>query len=480
MPNSSSAAGGLKRNEVFWHESNRSHGPFPGERQNVTRRKRWIVGSIVVAAVASGVGFNLEHLERVYIAARVYRSHIFTPPPPAPGESWLRRAWYGAEFYRDFSRIPIDRQRRLKRFNPELRPLIDEIDRRQAAGDGMQYSMHIYREIRWLLNFTPRDGETRTKIDELRRSLSEPEMQKLATQQQSSDGSWGLGIDAWYLRLYYSVDEGEGEGDGSAPQYPLRFLDRINSPEKLTAQLDSALYDDFTKTGEFKREELDETFSALARLLFGHKHTGYPFDPGLEDALRAFVAKWQNPATGCFGQWLVDRHGRVWKMDDTGITFHVVSDLHGHVNRLDAIAKRLLQLDGLNFPAGPRLNGHYENHLNWDLVIVFRYAWPTLDEPARGQVRAGISHMLDWCLKHSLQPDGSFKTSDLDDTVGDAYYYGVSFLHDSGFFSPQDRFWTDQEFPQACAIRQRIQAKLVSIGLSDGKIREAYETLNEP
>jgi hypothetical protein len=118
--------------------------------------------------------------------------------------------------------------------------------------------------------------------------------------------------------------------------------------------------------------------------------------------------------------------------------------------------------------------------LNWDMVIVFRYAWPSLDEATRAQVRAEISRMLDWCLKNSLQPDGSFKVSDLDDTVGDAYFYAVSFLHDSGFFSPQDRFWTTQDFPQANAIRQRIKAKLESIGFSDPKIRDAYETLNEP
>jgi hypothetical protein len=458
---------------------NWSPDPLSSERCRVTRRKHRLVWTVVVVVVALGAGFNVERLERVYIAARVYRAHVFTPPPPVAGESPLRRAWYDAEFYWDFSEIPIARLKRLKALNPELRPLIQEIDRRQAAGEGMEYSMHIYREIRWLLNFTPRVKETRAKIEELRRSLNEPEMQKLATQQQSSDGSWGLGIDSWYLRLYYSVDE--GVSGGSAPQYPLKFLDRVNSPEKLTAQLDSALYDDFTKTGEFKREELDETFSAVARLLFKSKGPQpYTLDPGLKDALRAFVAKWQNPATGCFGQWMVDRHGRVWKMDDTGMTFHVVSDLHGQVNRLDAITNRLLQLEGLNYPAGPRMNGHYENHLNWDMVIVFRYAWPTLDEPTRAQVRAEISRMLGWCLENSLQPDGSFKTSDLDDTVGDAYYYGVSFLHDSGFFSPRDRFWTTQDFPQAQAIRQRIQAKLQSIGLSDGKIKDAYQTLNEP
>jgi hypothetical protein len=237
------------------------------------------------------------------------------------------------------------------------------------------------------------------------------------------------------------------------------------------------LLDDFTKTGVFNREELDETFSAVARLLFGHKRTGYAFHPQLGDALRAFVIRWQNPATGCWGQWLVDRQGRIWKMDDVGITFHVVSDLHGDVEHKDLIAKRLLQLDDVNFPAGIRFNGHYENHLNWDAVKIFRLAWPTLDEPTRQQARAEIARMLDWCLTQSLQPDGSFKVSDLDDTVGDAYSYGVSFLRETGYFRREDRFWTDQDFPQSGSVRDRIEAKLKSIGLSDPGIKGAYDDL---
>jgi hypothetical protein len=157
-------------------------------------------------------------------------------------------------------------------------------------------------------------------------------------------------------------------------------LDRINSPEKLNAHLDSVLHKDITQTGTFNRE-LDETFSALARLLFGHKQIGYTFDPQLKESLRTFVLRWQNPATGCWGQWLVDRQGRIWKMDDTAMTFHVVSDLHGDVPHLDQIARRVLQLDNVNFPAGIRFNGRYENHLNWDIVKILRAAWPTLDEP---------------------------------------------------------------------------------------------------
>jgi len=336
--------------------------------------------------------------------------------------------------------------------------------------------MHIYREIRWRLNFTPDIETTRARISDLRQSLAQPAQQKLAAEQQASDGSWGLGFSVWYLKLYYSVEDGL-DNRSTDPQYPLVFLDQINSPETLTNHLDSVLHNDFTKTGVLNREELDETFSALARLLFGNKRTGYAFHPQLKDALREFVARWQNPATGCWGQWMVDRQGRLWKMDDMAMTFHVVSDLHGQVEHLDLIAKRVLQLDAIDLPAGIRFEGHYENHLNWDVVKIFRSAWPTLNAATREQVRGEISRMVDWCLANSYEPDGSFKVSDLDDTLGDAYRYGVSFLKDAGYFRSQDRFWTDQDFTEAKTIRDHIETRLKTIGLNDPGLKDAYDAL---
>jgi hypothetical protein len=439
------------------------------------RHKRWLILLMGVLVLVLGVYLSRERLKCAVIADRIYHAHTFTPPPLSPGESRWRRFRADARFYWDLAELWVARERRLKQLNPELRPLVKEIERHQAAGEGMQYSMHIYREIRWRLNFTSDVQATRASIADLRQSLAQPAQQKLAAQQQASDGSWGLGLTVWYLKLYYSVEDGLHGGN---PQYPLSFLDRINSPEKLTAQLDSDLHDDFTKTGVFNREELDETFSALARLLFGTRRTGYSFHPQLQDALREFVERWQNPATGCWGQWMVDRLGRIWKMDDMAMTFHVVSDFHGQVKHLDLIAKRVLQLDSANFPAGIRFNGHYENHLNWDVVKIFRVAWPNLDAATRQEVRAEISRMLDWCLANSYQPDGSFKVSDLDDTLGDAYSYGVSFLEETGYFRRQGRFWTDQDFPEAKAVHDRIEARLKAIGLNDPGLKDAYETLH--
>ena len=441
------------------------------------RVRRWILVVAVLLFIASSLAYiSRRDLKRAFVAVAIAHSHVFTAPPPQPGESWWHRDREAAEFYWDFSEIPIARQQRLDLLNPLLRPLVAEINRRQSAGQDMHYSMHIYREVRWRLNFTPDVARTRAEIDQLRRSLEDASDQQLAKQQQKSDGSWGLGIDAWYLRLYYSVED--VRACNAPAKYPLLFLDRINSPEKRNAQLDADLHDNFGLTGIFNREETDETFSAVARLLFASAPTNcFTFDPELRNTLIAFVGRWQNPATGCWGQWLVDRQGRIWKMDDMAMTFHVISDLRGAVDHKDLIARRMLQLDRVNFPAGILFDGHYENHLNCDAVKILRLAWPTLDTATQRKAREEIARMLHWCLTQSYQPDGSFKVSELDDTPADAFRYGIWFLAETGYFQPKNRFWTSEDFPDAGAVRERIETRLRTIGLSDPAMREAYDTL---
>ncbi|HTS43947.1 MAG TPA: hypothetical protein VMH01_06085, partial [Puia sp.] len=250
------------------------------------RLKHWRTILIAVLLLIL-IGFIYrEQLRRVAIAIVIYRGHAFTTPSKIANESWEPRFWDKAAFYWDLSALRVAREKRLNQFNPSLKPLIKEVNQRQSAGEAMLYSMHIFREIRWLLNFTPDTATTRLRIEDLRQSISEPEAQQLASAQQSSDGSWGYGINVWYLKLYYSVDHLE---DSLQPQYPLGFLDRINSPEKLKSRLDSVLYNDFTKTGIFNREELDETFSAIARLLNESKLKVYVFHPQLDSALSDYV-----------------------------------------------------------------------------------------------------------------------------------------------------------------------------------------------
>ena len=85
--------------------------------------------------------------------------------------------------------------------------------------------------------------------------------------------------------------------------------------------------------------------------------------------------------------------------------------------------------------------------------------------------------MVEWCLSESYQPDGSFKVSELDDTVGDSYMYGVAFLKDAGYFRRNQRFWTSQDFREPRTVHDRIEARLKTVGTSDPSMRSAYEIL---
>ncbi len=85
--------------------------------------------------------------------------------------------------------------------------------------------------------------------------------------------------------------------------------------------------------------------------------------------------------------------------------------------------------------------------------------------------------MLNWSLAQSLQPDGSFRLSEIDNTFGDAMEFGVFFLRDTGFFRKRDRFWTDEDFPQAKEIYQRIKTRLEATGLLIPELQRTYRRL---
>jgi hypothetical protein len=65
----------------------------------------------------------------------------------------------------------------------------------------------------------------------------------------------------------------------------------------------------------------------------------------------------------------------------------------------------------------------------------------------------------------------------LDDTLRDAYRYGVWFLQETEYFNRRLRFCTDQDFPESKTVRDHIEAKLKSMGLGDPALKEACSSL---
>lgn len=437
------------------------------------RRNRWRLLSIVMVILLAGAYAGRRTLTEVHKLVSFHQARIFIPIATGP-DNRTPGLLTEIQFLRDVGDLRKRIQAGGKDFKDELKPLVKTISKRQTQGKNVSYSLQIYREIRWLVNFTSDDSATRARIAELKQSLESDADQSFAEEQQP-DGSWGPGYKVWFMKLFGTVNEGLSVGKKA--KYPLTFLDRINSPERLTNYLWSVVRDDFLKTGVINRMEADESISILGRLILGDVKCDYPVHPQLKEAYLKFVDDWQNPETGCWGTWFVGRDGTVWRMDDVGMTFHMVSRTEERTKYLDKIAGRVLQLSAFDFPMGIRMDGQYENHLNWDVVVIFRQAWPHLDSPTREAARAEISRMLKWSLAESYQPDGSFKTSAIDDTFGDAMEYGVRFLRETGFFNQKERFWTDQEFPEAETIRTKIKARIESAGLNTPELKRAHKKL---
>jgi hypothetical protein len=57
--------------------------------------------------------------------------------------------------------------------------------------------------------------------------------------------------------------------------------------------------------------------------------------------------------------------------------------------------------------------------------------------------------------------------------------YGATFLRDTGYFDPSNRFWTDKSFPGSEAVRARIKARLQAMGLADASLKTAYDAVTK-
>jgi hypothetical protein len=51
-------------------------------------------------------------------------------------------------------------------------------------------------------------------------------------------------------------------------------------------------------------------------------------------------------------------------------------------------------------------------------------------------------------------------------------------MQGTDYFRREDRFWTDQDFPETRVVCQRIEAELKPIGLNEPGLKAADETLH--
>ncbi len=375
-------------------------------------------------------------------------------PPSDIGAEATRRA----ELLAYVARHTPDYKLRYARIVPRLRQLADRVLAREAAGQNTSCSHQILTESSTLSSATTDLGALERRLDELERVLAHPEEESKADRQDPADGSWGACHELWFFRVNATYDHlAKRSAANETPAYPLRLFDRVNSPEKLREYFTGLAVSDLSGTGIDHRKELNESLSNLMRLILKDRPAYYAWHPGLKSALMDLILnRLRNPRTGWWGETYVRNGGQAF-VDDLSITFHVISYLHGEVPDLDRVAAHLLAVKDLDYPIGWLEEGRNSNHHNMDVIVLLRYAWPNMSDVQRRGAALEIHRMLDWCLRETLQADGSFKPDQgSSDSLEEANSWGVSFLSRIGYFDARNRFCTDEKFPDAEPVRQKL------------------------
>jgi hypothetical protein len=98
------------------------------------------------------------------------------------------------------------------------------------------------------------------------------------------------------------------------------------------------------------------------------------------------------------------------------------------------------------------------------------------------QARTEIRAMLKWALSESITPDGQFRDDpSFYDSVGEVYYYGVSFLVEAGYWNKDGRFWDDDPTHYAGAedLCRKIRSHLVRLQTNSITARHALTRLDQ-
>lgn len=314
----------------------------------------------------------------------------------------------------------------------------------------------ILTETKWLLGDSADFPRIDQRLDALENVLDHPDLEDAAARQDPSDGSWGRCYTEWFFKLDASYEHlNQNATRNLEPDLPLRLLDRINSPTKLRDYFARVSVSDIARDGIDNSRELNESMADLMRFILWDRPKGYRWDPRLKRVLMDIILhRLRNPETGWWGERYVF-DGRTEFVDYLSLTFHIVRYLNGKVPDLQRMVETTLALKDLNEPSGWLSDGHFIDHNNMDVAVLFRFGWSAASGRQRQAMAEQIQKMLDWCLTQSLQPDGTFAQGG-DNSIEENIYFGVAFLSRIGFFDRSRRFWTKRDFPEAAEVRQRI------------------------
>ncbi len=361
----------------------------------------------------------------------------------------------------------------------KVRAMYAVVREREAANQSTSCSHQILWELKALLTESADFKLIDQRLADLQFSLDHPDQEPVANQQDPQDGSWGKCFSEWYCKLDASIDPlMKVANKHQKLSIQPRFLNQINSPEKLADYLTSVSVSDIPHTGVDNLAEFNLSVSDLMRLILRDRPRGYAWDPRLRTTLRHLLYRFRNPATGWWGERYI-RDGHVVFVDDLSTTFHIVTYLHGNVSDMPRVIDTTLAVKDLDYPVGWLFKGQYWNHNNMDVVALFKAGWPHASPTQKLAMTAEIEKMLHWCLTESIQPDGSFKPHIADGSLEEGEYYATAFLARIGFFDKKERFWTDRDFPEAAGIREKIIAYILAHQETGGSGGGYYESTLE-
>jgi hypothetical protein len=356
---------------------------------------------------------------------------------------------------------------------PEIRTLEAELDRDEALGRDTARPRQAIGELHWRLQYTG-DAAAATAIFERVRALAAAPVPPTAAA-CDREGSFGTGTDVWFLKLDASVDlmlADDFDAVGIAP----RFLDQVNDPGRLKAYLGSLLVSQLAEKGVDHRKELNFATADLVRLILRRRPPGYSWDPRLDAVIRQFIAEWQDPTTGFFGADY-DIAGQRRRTADLSLTFHMARYLEGRIAYWPQLIDTLLDIRDDRYPNGWLDDEGMTSHNNYDVAVLFSLGWPHMRPDQQTRARHEVERLLGWCLDTAIAPDGTVIARATGESLPDSYYFTVAFLDTVGFFNPARRFWTDREFPQAPALRARLECRVRELHPANPMARMALDRL---
>ena len=143
------------------------------------------------------------------------------------------RSVFGYDPTPDFVAFDPSYRQKHAKYADELRALQLELARQTALGRATPCSRQIFLEARWLVFYSAHWERIERRLATLRELLSRPSDPPDARDQLAADGSYDHCSEAWFLKLDSTIEEVENRGErGEKPKFPLKLLDRINSPRK--------------------------------------------------------------------------------------------------------------------------------------------------------------------------------------------------------------------------------------------------------